>query len=130
MRPAALALLAACSSGAPPPAPAQAPLPADPEVREVAPGPLRAGRVAFRATCQVCHGLYGQGDGPAAAALHPPPADLTEPTRADAWTPARLEDTIRSGVPGTAMIAFEDQMEASEILSVTAWVHTLPAGGT
>jgi mono/diheme cytochrome c family protein len=27
--------------------------------------------------CSACHGVHGRGDGPAAAALHPPPADLT-----------------------------------------------------
>jgi len=27
--------------------------------------------------CSTCHGVHGRGDGPAASALQPPPADLT-----------------------------------------------------
>lgn len=35
------------------------------------------GRDLFLRYCAACHGVNGTGDGPAAAALHPPPADLT-----------------------------------------------------
>jgi mono/diheme cytochrome c family protein len=35
------------------------------------------GRDAFVRYCSACHGQEGRGDGPAAAVLQPPPADLT-----------------------------------------------------
>ena len=35
------------------------------------------GRQLFRANCSTCHGAEGRGDGPAAAGLKVPPADLT-----------------------------------------------------
>jgi len=35
------------------------------------------GRDLFVRYCVSCHGVSGKGDGPAAAALQPPPADLT-----------------------------------------------------
>jgi mono/diheme cytochrome c family protein len=35
------------------------------------------GRDLFVRYCAPCHGVSGTGDGPAAAALQPPPADLT-----------------------------------------------------
>src|SRR5262245_35577245 len=35
------------------------------------------GRDMFMRYCASCHGVSGRGDGPAAAALQPPPADLT-----------------------------------------------------
>jgi mono/diheme cytochrome c family protein len=35
------------------------------------------GEPYFEAYCASCHGLSGAGDGPAAAGLNPPPADLT-----------------------------------------------------
>ncbi len=35
------------------------------------------GRDVFLRYCVSCHGVSGTGDGPAAAALQPPPADLT-----------------------------------------------------
>ena len=36
-----------------------------------------AQKIVYRRYCASCHGLEGRGDGPAAAALSPPPADLT-----------------------------------------------------
>ncbi|HNN91445.1 MAG TPA: cytochrome c [Pseudomonadota bacterium] len=38
-----------------------------------------AGAALFAANCAVCHGPLGRGDGLAAAALNPPPRDLTSP---------------------------------------------------
>ncbi len=45
------------------------PLPATPEA-------IAEGRALFQARCAACHGPRGRGDGPAAGALQPPPADL------------------------------------------------------
>ena len=39
-----------------------------------------AGAVLYRRYCASCHGVDGRGDGPAAAALSPPPRDLTQLT--------------------------------------------------
>jgi mono/diheme cytochrome c family protein len=38
---------------------------------------VRVGHQHFVRYCSACHGVEGRGDGPAAAALQPPPADLT-----------------------------------------------------
>jgi mono/diheme cytochrome c family protein len=38
---------------------------------------VSVGRDAFVRYCSACHGEGGRGDGPAAATLQPPPADLT-----------------------------------------------------
>jgi mono/diheme cytochrome c family protein len=38
---------------------------------------MSAGQQYFQRYCSACHGLTGHGDGPAAPALQPPPADLT-----------------------------------------------------
>jgi mono/diheme cytochrome c family protein len=35
------------------------------------------GRILYLTYCQGCHGVAGRGDGPAAASLRTPPADLT-----------------------------------------------------
>ena len=37
-----------------------------------------AGSVLYLTYCQSCHGVAGLGDGPAAASLRTPPADLTQ----------------------------------------------------
>ena len=41
------------------------------------PIPASDGPEMFRSYCAPCHGKAGKGDGPAAAALNPKPADLT-----------------------------------------------------
>jgi mono/diheme cytochrome c family protein len=38
---------------------------------------MREAPYVFVRHCSACHGRHGRGDGPAAPALHPPPADLT-----------------------------------------------------
>jgi len=38
---------------------------------------VSAGQQYFMRYCSACHGVEGRGDGPAAPALRPPPADLT-----------------------------------------------------
>jgi len=38
--------------------------------------PIASGRAAFEKYCAACHGMTGEGNGPAAAALSKPPADL------------------------------------------------------
>jgi len=43
------------------------------------PPTLARGRELYAARCASCHGDVGRGDGPAAAGLVPPPADLTAP---------------------------------------------------
>jgi hypothetical protein len=39
-----------------------------------------APQLVYRHFCASCHGIEGRGDGPAAAALSPPPPDLTRLT--------------------------------------------------
>lgn len=39
--------------------------------------PLDLGRTRFMQDCAACHGAEGRGDGPAAAAFHARPSDLT-----------------------------------------------------
>ena len=40
----------------------------------------QSGEILYGRYCASCHGLEGRGDGPAAAALSPPPSDLTRLT--------------------------------------------------
>jgi copper transport protein len=65
---------------------------------------LAIGQQLYTQNCLVCHGAQGQGDGPAARGLRPPPADLTVrvPQRAE----GELFWFVANGVPGTAMRAW------------------------
>lgn len=79
--------------------------------QEVAPEVLNHGEFAYARYCRSCHGPTGKGDGPYAASLTPPPADLTtgEYPRMGAVGGELPSDEdiariIIEGVEGTAMV--------------------------
>jgi high-affinity iron transporter len=85
----------------------------------------RTGRITFRAECQACHGLHAAGDGPAAAALDPAPADL----RGRLQDPAEIIRRVRQGSDGSAMQPWRDRLEGEEIEQIAAWLAGLAAPG-
>ncbi len=71
------------------------------------------GARVYRENCATCHGNQGQGDGPTAHYVWPPPADLSRSAykyRSTLWNQPPLDDdlkrTIRRGIPGTSMPGF------------------------
>jgi high-affinity iron transporter len=69
---------------------------------------LKIGKTLFKENCTSCHGDLGKGDGPAASSLNPKPANLTDRERMKEISPFNAFNTIRLGVPGTAMLAFQN----------------------
>jgi high-affinity iron transporter len=66
---------------------------------------LARGRVTYDAQCAHCHGPLGRGDGPDAAALQPPPANL-QVHMAAGHPDDQLFSWVSNGIAGTAMPAF------------------------
>lgn len=62
--------------------------------------PLDSGSVMFHEYCAPCHGSRGMGDGPAAAALKKPPANLSTLAQRNNGTfpQQRVEQVLRHGV--------------------------------
>lgn len=67
-------------------------------------GDLAHGRELYLRNCASCHGQAGEGDGPGAASLHPPPANLA----GHQYTLARLSYVMWNGNAGTSMQAWRD----------------------
>lgn len=67
---------------------------------------LEEGAALFAQSCAPCHGATGHGDGPAAAALKPRPADFHADETMASMTPFKAFNVIRFGVNGTAMAPF------------------------
>jgi putative copper resistance protein D len=76
--------------------------------------------------CAVCHGSEGYGDGPAAAGLRPPPADLTAKHTAD-HTAGDIFWWLTHGMKGKAMPAFQDRLSEEERWDLINVVRILSA---
>ncbi|MDP9149015.1 MAG: cytochrome c/FTR1 family iron permease [Myxococcota bacterium] len=72
-----------------------------------APPDLAEGSRLFAQNCAACHGLGGHGDGPAAAALSPKPANFHSDAVMARLTPFKAFNVVRFGVKGTAMVPFD-----------------------
>lgn len=72
-----------------------------------APPDLDEGARLFAQTCATCHGPAGHGDGLAAAALNPKPADFHGDAVMNVLTPFKAFNVIRFGVKGTSMAPFD-----------------------
>jgi copper transport protein len=84
---------------------------------------VEAGQRLYTQRCIPCHGPSGRGNGPLAAGLRPPPADLVVhvPLHAD----YDLFQIIRDGVAGTAMAPFGGQMTEEEMWHTINYLKTL-----
>ncbi|MEO0601421.1 MAG: cytochrome c [Myxococcota bacterium] len=77
----------------------------------------------FEQRCAVCHGSAGVGDGAAAAALRPPPANLT----AARFTTDYLTRVIREGIGGTGMPPGPD-LEGERLAGLVRHIQSLGPG--
>lgn len=78
------------------------------------------GRIAFRGSCSLCHGIRGEGGrGP----------DLTLGTYAAGESDADLFRVISSGSPGTEMPAFGSNFESEDIWRLVTYIRTLAGRG-
>lgn len=64
------------------------------------------GKAVYQVSCAICHGAEGKGDGPAAFTLVPRPVNLQ--LHVPQHAPGELFYWISTGIPGTAMPAWQD----------------------
>jgi cytochrome c oxidase cbb3-type subunit 2 len=89
-----------------------------------------SGRDIYQAGCAPCHGLAGDGRGPASKGFAQHPTDFTKGTYKLRSTLARvpadgdLERTIRTGMPGSEMVPFRHMLSEASISAVAAYIKT------
>lgn len=123
------------------------PVPAKPAGEKTSdPAFVTRGRYIYYYRCMPCHGVTGQGDGPAANTMWPRPRDFTDipvagfeedkappkfkfRTTKQGWLPLDedLYRTISRGLTGTAMEGWDGVLEADEIWQVIAYLKTYSA---
>jgi mono/diheme cytochrome c family protein len=96
------------------------PYPADAQV-------LSSGEDLYQANCVACHGERGLGDGPAAAALTPRPANLRWFLRMPMASDGYLMWTISEGGAafGSAMPAFKDSLSEDARWRIIRYLRSL-----
>ncbi len=67
---------------------------------------LDRGRALYAAECSACHGAEGQGTGPAARGMNPPPIAFADAERASQRSVFALFQVITQGLNGTGMVSF------------------------
>jgi cbb3-type cytochrome oxidase cytochrome c subunit/mono/diheme cytochrome c family protein len=90
---------------------------------------LLRGKEVFLQRCVGCHGLNGDGKGPGASFLSPPPADFTDKDDACCGGdtgPGDFYYRILRGWPGTAMENFGDRLSVDDIWRVVLFLKTIP----
>jgi mono/diheme cytochrome c family protein len=104
-------------------------------IDHVSPNVMLHGREVYRAQCQGCHGITGDGAGEAAPYLDPLPRDYRNGIFKFASTPRGrkprtedLERIIKYGAKGTSMPAFR-WMPAEDVAAVIAYVKSLSMRG-
>ncbi len=98
--------------------------------------PIAGGYGLYRRNCLHCHGVSGAGDGPTAAFLYPVPRDYRKglfkfTSTPNGARPARddLTRTIKNGLHGTSMPAFEALLSDDEISQLVDYVIFLSIRG-
>lgn len=96
---------------------------------------LKLGQEVYQARCVQCHGVTGDGNGPAAAVMYPRPRDYTKGVFKFTSTPygskpqrADLIKTVTHGVRGTSMPGFS-LLSREEIEGVVDYVLVLSQRG-
>ncbi len=84
------------------------------------------GQTLYTQNCLSCHGANGDGNGPAALGLVPPPIAFTDKHRARERSVFALYQVIEQGIPGTSMASFgvlppEDRWDLALYVSAFAF---------
>ncbi len=100
--------------------------PVDPKtVMTSSPALLKRGQELFAKNCVQCHGPSGLGDGPAASTADPRPRNFSQPQGWKNGTGlAGIFKTISTGIPGSAMAAF-DYIPTKDRMALVHYVQSL-----
>jgi len=88
-----------------------------------------AGQAKFQQLCASCHGDEGQGDGPAATGLKPPPRDFSD----EEWQASVDDEHLRTVIEKGGMAAglspvmtpFGHALSDAELDNIIAYIRTL-----
>lgn len=83
---------------------------------------LEEGKTIYDTNCAACHGVSGDGAGPAAVALTPKPRNFVQGQFKYGGDDASLTKTVQNGVKNTAMPAWKDSVNPEQTKAVIAYL--------
>jgi sulfur oxidation c-type cytochrome SoxX len=86
------------------------------------PAPYKTGEEIYKNLCARCHGDSGDGKGATYLYLDPAPRDLTKVAFMNSKPEARFLDSLRYGVPGTSMPAWDRVLTEEQRRTVLTFV--------
>lgn len=84
---------------------------------------LQTGRQVYELNCAACHGVTGNGDGPVAFAVKPPPRNLAKDPFKAGDSVDQIFKTISTGLPNTRMVGYP-QIKEVERWAVAYYVRS------
>lgn len=95
-------------------------------------GDAAKGQTKFKELCASCHGETGKGDGPAAVALTPKPANFTDAAHAATVTDEYIYNMIKEGGAANGksalMAGWKAALNDAQLMDVAAYVRSLSKG--
>jgi mono/diheme cytochrome c family protein len=91
------------------------------ETLTAAPASATTGQTLYQRWCESCHGAQGDGTGTGARYVYPPPRNLLSGRFSLVSSENRIvsrtdiERVLRNGMPGTAMVAYENKVREDEL---------------
>ena len=85
------------------------------------------GKAIYDRSCATCHGALGQGDGPAARGMTPPPPAIGTRDAMHDVSPALMYRIVSVGIAGTPMAGWAERLTADERWNVVAYLNSLRA---
>jgi mono/diheme cytochrome c family protein len=89
----------------------------------------REGKALFKTNCTSCHGDNGEGNGPRAAGLNPPPRNYRKETFKFGNDIVSIFNTLRKGSAGTSMPSFV-LLPPKDLFALAHYVRTLTPNPT
>ena len=84
------------------------------------------GKKKYQTYCQSCHGLLGNGDGPLAREMEPPPRNFHAAEFVEHSSPFKTFNTLKTGIAGTAMISFDGILSDRDMWDISFYTQSLP----
>jgi high-affinity iron transporter len=85
------------------------------------------GMALYRGHCAACHGIDGDGNGPKASGMTPPPTNFRNATVMQGLQDSQLERAILAGKPGTVMKGYGTILNPQDVAALVKYLRSLAA---